>query len=318
MGEIMVSIICNTYNHEQYIAMAMEGFVNQKTNFEYEVLVHDDASTDNTAKIIREYVRKYPKLIKPIYQKENKYSCGVSICNEYQIPRAQGKYIALCEGDDYWIDENKLQKQFEILEAHPEIDICAHGAKKINIQNNEIKLITPAVETCVLPIESVIRGGGGYLATNSLMYRKNILDNPLPFNKMLFMDYTLQVLGSIRGGLYYINDIMSIYRNMTPGSWTDTFNKTNNKEKAIEFNEKWGRMLLQLNEDTSFRFDRIIKKMYLLDMISIHNDRFKNRIIKRDNQETYNDLQVKEKFRVNVITYFPWIYRIIKTIKKQL
>ena len=109
----MVSIICNTYNHEQYIAMAMEGFVNQKTNFEYEVLVHDDASTDNTAKIIREYVRKYPKLIKPIYQKENKYSCGVSISNEYKIPRAQGKYMALCEGDDYWLEEKKLKRHLE-------------------------------------------------------------------------------------------------------------------------------------------------------------------------------------------------------------
>ena len=128
--------------------MAMEGFVNQKTNFEYEVLVHDDASTDNTAKIIREYVRKYPKLIKPIYQKENKYSCGVSICNEYQIPRAQGKYIALCEGDDYWIDENKLQKQFEILEAHPEIDGFT-AAEKIDSALRRI------AELLALPVEEI-------------------------------------------------------------------------------------------------------------------------------------------------------------------
>lgn len=295
--------------------MALDGFVMQKTNFEYEILVHDDASKDNTAEIIQEYMEKYPKLIKPIFQKKNQYSCGVSISNKFQIPRAQGKYIALCEGDDYWIDENKLQKQFDILEAHPEIDICAHGAKKVNFKNNKTNLITPALENCVLPVENVIMGGGGYLATNSLMYRKKILDDQPPFTKILFMDYTLQVLGSLRGGLYYISDIMSVYRFMTPGSWTDTFNKPNSKERAIRTNEKWGRMLLQLNEDTSFKYDRIIKKLYVIDMISIYNTISENKKIIKDNYETYSDLSFQEKFRVILISYYPWIYKFIKKLK---
>lgn len=91
--EIMVSVICTAYNHEKYIRQCLDGFVMQKTNFKYEVIVHDDASTDNTAEIIREYEKKYPEIIKPIYQKENQYSKGVSI-GKIIYPLCQGKYLA--------------------------------------------------------------------------------------------------------------------------------------------------------------------------------------------------------------------------------
>ena len=125
----LVSICCLVYNHEQYLRDCFEGFVKQQTTFPFEILVHDDASTDHSADIIREYTEKYPNLFKPIYQKENQYSKGVRISFEYQYPRAQGKYIALCEGDDYWTDPNKLQMQVDFLEAHPEYSMCFHGAK---------------------------------------------------------------------------------------------------------------------------------------------------------------------------------------------
>ena len=108
MNDILVSICCITYNHEDYIADAIEGFLMQKTDFKYEVLIHDDASTDRTAEIIRKYERKFPNLIKPIYQTENQHSKGIKV-GKYNIERALGKYIALCEGDDYWVDPCKLQ-----------------------------------------------------------------------------------------------------------------------------------------------------------------------------------------------------------------
>jgi len=101
----LVSICCLTYNHAPYIRDAIEGFLMQKTNFPVEILIHDDASTDGTADIIREYETRYPDIIKPIYQTENQYSKGVKISWEYQFSRARGKYIALCEGDDYWTDK---------------------------------------------------------------------------------------------------------------------------------------------------------------------------------------------------------------------
>ena len=117
--EIVVSTYCLAYNHEKFIRDALEGFVSQKTNFRYEVLVHDDASTDGTARIIREYEEKYPDIIKPIYQKENQYSKGIDIVGTIITPRLKGTYIAICEGDDYWTDPEKLQRQVDILEAMP-------------------------------------------------------------------------------------------------------------------------------------------------------------------------------------------------------
>lgn len=89
----------------------------QKTNFPIEVLIHDDASTDGTQDIIREYEKKYPNIVKPIYQKENQYSKGVKVSLVYNYSRARGKYIALCEGDDYWTDPYKLQKQVDFWKA---------------------------------------------------------------------------------------------------------------------------------------------------------------------------------------------------------
>lgn len=125
---VMVSICCIVYNHESYIRQCLDGFIMQKTNFVYEIVIHDDASTDKTAEIIREYEAKYPNIIKPIYQKENQYSKGIQISATYNLPRAKGKYIALCEGDDYWTDPLKLQKQVDFLEINLEYSGCVHQA----------------------------------------------------------------------------------------------------------------------------------------------------------------------------------------------
>ena len=116
-GEIpLVSISCITYNHEPYIVQALNGFLMQKTTFPFEVLIHDDASTDGTTEIIKGYAQKYPEIIKPLYEEENQWIKGRRGSAEFNFPRARGKYIAFCEGDDYWIDENKLQMQVDFLE----------------------------------------------------------------------------------------------------------------------------------------------------------------------------------------------------------
>ena len=124
MEEIKVSVMCLVYNHGKYLRDCLEGILMQRTDFAYEILLHDDASTDNSADILREYEAKYPNVVKPIYQTENQYSRSIPISFTYQYPRAQGKYIALCEGDDYWIDPYKLQKQVDYMESHPDCTFC--------------------------------------------------------------------------------------------------------------------------------------------------------------------------------------------------
>ena len=114
----LVSVRCITYNQQSFIAQTLDGFLSQETDFPFEVIVHDDASTDKTADVIREYEKKYPKIIKPIYETENQYSKNDDSLDKIVDSACKGKYIAFCEGDDYWIDPLKLQKQISFLEKN--------------------------------------------------------------------------------------------------------------------------------------------------------------------------------------------------------
>lgn len=135
----LVSIDCRTYNHENFICETIDGFLMQKTTFPFEILVHDDASTDDTSHIIREYEKNYPDLIKPIYQIRNQYSVNKRIITKIQNERAKGKYIAKCEGDDYWTDPYKLQKQVDFLENNPEYSMCCTNFSVVDEEGNLIE-----------------------------------------------------------------------------------------------------------------------------------------------------------------------------------
>lgn len=126
-GDPLVSIRCLVYNHEPYLRQCLDGFVMQKTTFPFEAIVHDDASTDGSAAIIREYAEKYPDIIKPIYESENQWSKGtINIIMDAAV-HPSSKYIATCEGDDYWTDPYKLQLQVDFLESHPDFFLSSHN-----------------------------------------------------------------------------------------------------------------------------------------------------------------------------------------------
>lgn len=127
----LVSICCVTYNHAPFIRKCLDGFLMQETSFSVEILIHDDASTDGTDEIIREYTAKHPDKIFPLYEEENKYSNGyANKIDLFNYSRARGKYIAYCEGDDYWTDPLKLQKQVDFMESHPEFSVCWHRCQQ--------------------------------------------------------------------------------------------------------------------------------------------------------------------------------------------
>lgn len=264
---VEVSVVCNAYNHEKYIRSALEGFVMQKTSFPFEVLVHDDASTDHTAEIIREYEIKYPDIIKPIYSTENQYSKNDGSLSRIQYGRVQGKYIALCEGDDYWMDPLKLQKQYDLLEKHPEIDMCATAAK--TERNGEIVgRVSPSSRDTLFSLEEVILGGGGFVATASLMYRTSIRKNPLPFFNVLRLDYTTQIAGSIRGGMLYLVEDTCVYRLATVGSWTNRM--SNDSAKQTAHTNRVKNMLMQLDIDTSRKYHDVIAKKIKMNQFDIY------------------------------------------------
>lgn len=254
---IEVSVICDTYNHEQYIRDALEGFVKQQTTFPFEVLIHDDASTDGTAAIIREYEEKYPDIIKPIYQKENLYSKDPGCISRLQRERAKGRYLALCEGDDYWTDPLKLQKQYDAMERNPQIDMCAHQSQVFDCRKGKItNFASPLRKTRIIMTEEVILGEGGLFPTNSLFYRKEIDNGTYAFRRNLPLDYTLQILGSLRGGILFLNEEMSVYRFLANGSWTSR--TYNHLDRVIALYQKKQAMLDVLDEETAGKYSDVI------------------------------------------------------------
>lgn len=213
-GEIpLVSISCITYNHEPYIMQTLDGFLMQKTRFPFEVLIHDDASTDRTADIIREYEKKFPKIIKPIYQKENQYSKGNrAILASFVYPRAKGKYIALCEGDDYWIDENKLQKQVDFMEQNPDVGLTYSKVKMLNNKQNEFFSVWGKEKNCFAELIQE-----NQIPTLSVCMRKDIL---LQYIKDVAPDTKNWLMGDYPMWLYFIHvskvkffdEITGVYR----------------------------------------------------------------------------------------------------------
>ncbi len=234
MGPV-VTILCFTYNHEEYISDAIEGFLKQKIDFPMEIIIHDDASTDRTASIIKKYEKKYSNIIKTIYQKENQYSKGKTPLN-FVYKNVRGKYIALCEGDDYWIDPYKLKKQIDFLETHPEFIAVTHKVRVIN-EHNEVlndrntpryKLFKDHIftlkdaEKMILPFQ-----------TASIFYRNIWREvDPIIFEAYLDCkangDNKSALLLTLLGDIYCLSDVMAVHRKVESrgDSWSArTFGK---------------------------------------------------------------------------------------------
>ena len=305
--EIMVSIVCNAYNHERYIRDALDGFLMQKTNFAYEILIHDDASTDKTADIIREYEAKYPDIIKPIYQTENQYSKNVRIDLIYQYPRVQGKYIAHCEGDDYWTDPQKLQKQVDALEQHPEIDMCAHSTNQVEPETKNItRIIRPSKKCTVIPVRKVIMGGGAFVATNSLLHRAELVRNLPTFLRFLGYDYAWQIYGSLRGGLLFLPDIMSSYRYQSVNSWTSSMR--NNPERLRMHYRAISMMLSMVDAETDYCYTKTIKKRIILDFVGVHRESGTlPELLKPINREIFHSIPLLMKVEIFIRIFLPWM-----------
>lgn len=215
----VVSITNNTYNHENYIAEAIESFLMQETDFPFEILVHDDCSTDNTANIIRKYEKKYPNIIKPIYQKENQYSKGIKISLTFNYPRAQGNYIASCEGDDCWTDPLKLQKQVDFLEKNDAYIITYHKTRKINEKGEFLADKVDAVDYDITADE--LKCAEKYIQTCTVVFRNVPLKYTEELQQAYNGDTVLWHLLSFYGKSKYMKNIdYAHYRIHQNGIWT--------------------------------------------------------------------------------------------------
>lgn len=237
--DILVSVICITYNQEKYIRHCLDSMLCQKTNFKFEIIVHDDASTDSTGEIIKEYESKYPDIVKPIYQKENKYSQDIWV-TDCAFEKARGKYLAFCEGDDYWCDENKLQLQFDFMEANEDYSLCFHKTATFYEYKNELD------DNWFFWKDKAYNGSGVYtqeeliklntVPFSSQFYRKSDYAKQTMFsNKIIYGDMCATLFCGTRGKGFCIDRIMSVYRrNVDMSAMTKTFHSVEKYNKGIK------------------------------------------------------------------------------------
>ena len=310
-----VSVLCEVYNQATYIRSCLNGIVLQKTDFPFEVLVHDDASTDGTADIIREYERNYPGIIVGIYEKENQYSKGINIDMEYLFPRAKGEYLAFCEGDDYWIDENKLQKQVDALDVHPELDICAH-ASFVEENGKYTEKVIRLPEDGIISSNDVISGGGGFVSTASLMFRARINETIPEFRRFYHNDYSIQIHGALRGGMCYLKDAMCVYRCLARGSWSS--GQFRNTEKKTQHSEDTIQMLEILNRETDGKYSDTIADTILRQKYSILKAK---EMFKELTEEPYRRIflsqSLSERLKIIIKRDIPILWKIRKGFIKE-
>lgn len=220
---IMVSVFCLAYNHQNYIREALEGFLMQKTNFAFEVLIHEDASTDGTAQILREYEKKYPGFIRVVYEEENRYGQGVEYFYDILAPMARGKYIAVCEGDDAWIDENKLQIQVDYMEKHPECSLLGHKAFLQYPYNwngdRDPRAMGVDLDGMVVPYERMFFEW--QIPTASFVFRKDTyMEMPQFFRNAPTGDEPLEFYLAEKGEVHFMDRVMSVYNKMSSDSFS--------------------------------------------------------------------------------------------------
>ena len=223
----LVSIVTLAFNHGRYLRQCLDGFVMQITDFTFEVIIHDDASTDDTAQIIREYEEKYPHIFRPIYQTENQYSKGVAIGATYLYPAVRGKYICECEGDDWWTDPYKLQKQADFLEAHPEYSLCCTAYGSMRMRDGFVK-DEKGTDTDISMRQLMKKN---LIGTLTVMYRKELhqeyMEQVLPvMPKFRMGDIPLWLFMASKGKIRKLADQTAMYRKLEySASHSDDFDR---------------------------------------------------------------------------------------------
>lgn len=313
MAEIGVSIICCAYNHGKYIKQCLEGFVNQKTDFPFEVIIHDDASTDNTAQIIREYEVKYPEIIKPIYETENQYSKHDGSLARSVVSHVTGKYVAFCEGDDFWIDEQKLQKQFHVMQQHTTCAMCLHRVTRVNEDGTPDGFSFPMTEVATGQISSekfIELVCSHYFQTSSYFVKakdyQNYYTNRPQFAKLSPVGDEAKLLyyGSL-GEVYYFDEPMSCYRYQSEGSWSSR----QQKRSKADLLKHYGQMIAMckaFNLYSNKRYEKAIEQRILRISFACEKLAQNYRVVlkRKEYRPLFQELPMKSKAKVVVLSIF--------------
>lgn len=297
MSNVEVSVLCITYNQEDYIEETIKSFLMQITTFDYEILIHDDASTDGTSKIVRKYAELYPDKIKAIIQTENQYSKKKSVV-PIIASIAKGKYYALCEGDDYWTDRNKLQKQYEYMEKNSSCSLCIHDSYILYNDNIVFYPKRLAKQECEFNIEDAIMGLGIRMATNCAFYRAEAYNSDDKYVELAPAgDYIRPIRAALMGSIHYIPERMCVHRMLAKNSFSSTMGTGEKSSKRWdEFYQRLYEALEEFNRVTDLQYLDIVKKSFIQQRFSNYLSTNNYKMIKQEPySELYKKLSIKKK-----------------------
>lgn len=329
MSEAKVTIWCITYNHVKYIRQTLEGFLMQKTSFHYEIFIHDDASTDGTTQILKEYEEKYPGLFVVFYEEKNRYYSGIDYQTEYLLPKMNGKYVAFCEGDDYWCSENKLQLQFDYMETHKECFLCTHDVEMIS-ENGEgyLGTIPPQktfLEDQIIASDQMARSylcEGLYFHTSSYFLKAELLRCEIYKSWLSRLsgwtgDACILHSAMANGDIGYIHATMSKRRMDVPGSWTDRSSMLTLKE---QYYAAWNLTNTEIafDELTKYRWHDYVAQMVMkknLDWLNLYDATIIMDNLKEIEDDYVVGGRLPLKWRVKYYTW-KWFPKIAHTMWK--
>ncbi|MEY1230452.1 glycosyltransferase [Proteus terrae] len=322
-----VSIICCTYNQELYISDAINSFLSQKTKYKFEIIIHNDCSTDNTNDILISFKERYPNIIQIIKPKENLYSkYGINAPGLNAISQSLGKYIAFCEGDDFWIDKNKIQAQITTLENNSNINICFTAAKYFDANNGTIVGNKIAkTNKNIFTLSEVIKNGGDFIPTASILVKKETFNTiPKWFINAPVGDYFLQMYSAKEKGAIYLPLITTLYRVNSIGSWSSSKNQRS-IEEIIEFQKRMNNSLNLMKID-GFNINDLnyaITNQETITTIQLikngHYSQAKNNIINSwINNPNINKMQRKLYYLRNIFSILHKLYLIKKILKDKM
>ncbi|MBC5710570.1 glycosyltransferase [Hungatella sp. L12] len=314
--DIEVSVVCIAYNQEKYIAKMLESLLAQKTTFNYEILIHDDASKDKTQDIIRKYQKKYPETIKPILQTENQFSKGNNPNIMFNYPRVIGKYVAFCEGDDYWSDSNKLQLQYEALQKHTDCAICVHNTQCVSNTGERINRSFPPVNikggviTAQEYIKMELCSIGWLFQTSSYFIRTEVIKKYVQeYNNVYPVgDLPLVLFSLHKGNCYYIPKSMSCYRTNSGGVMTnlqDVTRKISHLKKMIAGHENFDKFTdYQYHADFQYAIQN-----YTFEILYLQGEY--KRLLKFEHRQFFKQQSNKRKAIIFIGTLSPQIAKYI-------
>lgn len=315
MPKPLVSIVMITYGHELFIKRAIENVLEQETKFQIELIVANDCSPDNTDQIVKEIISDHPKASLIKYFKREK-NLGI-MPNFYDaLWKSTGKYIAICEGDDYWTDPNKLQTQVDFLENHTDYTICFHSAKVIEQKSGKLLYnLRPHLGNRTFSTSAVIEGGGSFMPTASMVFRCDIIkDLPGWFQTAPVGDIFLSIYSAIKGKVYYIDKLMAVYQ-VNNSNWSSEMLAKDGFRKRYNLHTTMISLLEKIRDSKDKIHTKSLDRLISKSIKSLLIDNYDKEFEINDRKRLINKLSFVQRLDLTFNIKAPKIYYIYNKCK---